>query len=249
MMISRLARKFLLGVCCVGVTTLTVVAKEKVAVLTFDDASASHARYVAPLLKQYGFGATFYVGEFAGFENKTNYMTWAEISQLNAQGFEIGNHTLTHKHVDRMNRAELIDQLVAIEQRCASNYIPRPVSFAYPAYATNATALAVLQERGYRTARVGGGRAYQPGVDNPLLIPSVSGSGAKTNRVIEALAKVQPGQIVVFTFHGAPDLAHPQVSVPPETLQIYLDYLRANQFKVIAMRDLERLNKKSGVSK
>lgn len=246
---SRLFRMVFIGLCYIGSTAWTGIAEEKVAVLTFDDASASHVRHVAPLLKQYGFGATFFVGEYPGFENKTNYMTWAEISQLNAQGFEIGNHTLTHKHVDRMTRAELIDQLVAIEQRCASNNIPRPVSFAYPAYVTNAMALAVLQDRGYRTARVGGGRAYQPGVDNPLLIPSVSGSGSKTNRVIEALAKVQPGQIVVFTFHGAPDLAHPQVSVPPETFQIYLDYLRANQFKVVAMRDLDRLNNKREVSK
>jgi peptidoglycan/xylan/chitin deacetylase (PgdA/CDA1 family) len=30
-------------------------------VLTFDDSVASHATFVAPLLKKYGFGATFFV--------------------------------------------------------------------------------------------------------------------------------------------------------------------------------------------
>ena len=35
-------------------------------VLTFDDSVASHATYVAPLLKKHGFGATFYITE--GFE-------------------------------------------------------------------------------------------------------------------------------------------------------------------------------------
>lgn len=238
---NRVMRAVLATVCGVGLTAGTGLAAERVAVLTFDDASASHARHVAPLLKQYGFGATFFVGEYPGFENKTNYMTWAEISELSKQGFEIGNHTLTHKHVDRMKREAFVAELEAIEQRCAKHGIPRPVTFAYPAYVTNAMSLAVLQERGYRYARTGGGRAYQPGVDHRLLVPSVSGSGANTNRVIGALASVQPGQAVVLTFHGVPDLAHPQVAVPSETFQVYLDYLRANRFKVIEMRDLKKL--------
>ena len=37
---------------------------DRVVVLTFDDAVVSHATHVAPLLRQYGFGATFYVVEF-----------------------------------------------------------------------------------------------------------------------------------------------------------------------------------------
>ena len=32
----------------------------RVVVLTFDDAIASHSRLVRPILKQYGFGATFF---------------------------------------------------------------------------------------------------------------------------------------------------------------------------------------------
>ena len=38
---------------------------DKVIVLTFDDAVVSHATYVAPLLKKYGFGATFYIADFS----------------------------------------------------------------------------------------------------------------------------------------------------------------------------------------
>ena len=33
-------------------------------VLTFDDAVSSHATFVAPLLKKYGFGGTFFICEF-----------------------------------------------------------------------------------------------------------------------------------------------------------------------------------------
>ena len=209
----------------------------RVAVLTFDDACASHARFVGPLLKQYGFGATFFVCEYPGFTNQAHYMTWDEIGQLHRQGFEIGNHTLTHRHVDRMTAAEMNAELDAIDLRCATQGIPRPVSFAYPGYGTNTAALAVLAKRGVRYARAGGGRACRPGEDLPLLIPSVSGSGAGTHRVIEALSRVQPGEVAVLTFHGVPDLAHPKVSVPPETFRVYLDYLRAAGFTVLSMRD------------
>jgi hypothetical protein len=38
-----------------------------------------------------------------------------------------------------------------------------------------------------------------------------------------------------------PDLAHLQVSAPPATYALYLDYLRANHGIVIALRELERL--------
>jgi peptidoglycan/xylan/chitin deacetylase (PgdA/CDA1 family) len=56
---------------------------DKLVVLTFDDASKSHATIAAPLLKKYKFGATFFVTE--GFDmttNKRDYMTWDEIAQL-----------------------------------------------------------------------------------------------------------------------------------------------------------------------
>lgn len=68
----------------------------RVVVLTFDDAVSNHATYVAPLLKRYGFGATFFVCEFPPdfATNKQQYMTWQQIASLAADGFEIGNHTL-----------------------------------------------------------------------------------------------------------------------------------------------------------
>ena len=45
-------------------------------VLTFDDLVASHATFVAPLLKKYGFGATFFITEGFDFaKDKKNYMT------------------------------------------------------------------------------------------------------------------------------------------------------------------------------
>jgi peptidoglycan/xylan/chitin deacetylase (PgdA/CDA1 family) len=187
---------------------------DRLVVLTFDDAALSHATYVAPLLKKYGFGATFFVCEFRDppFADKTKYMSWAQIRGLHRQGFEIASHTLTHKHVNRMSPEQLIAELDSVEQRCQANRIPRPVTFAYPGYDTAPTATATLPALGYQLARAGGSRAYDPATDHPLLIPSFSTSGTDKQKVLEALQQARGGRIVVLTVHGVPDLAHDWVT-------------------------------------
>ena len=56
---------------------------DKLVVLTFDDSAKSHYTTVRPILKRYGFGATFFITEGFDFPtNKTDYMTWEEIAEL-----------------------------------------------------------------------------------------------------------------------------------------------------------------------
>src|SRR3954464_14000751 len=76
-----------------GVSALEPIP-DKLVVLTFDDSVASQFTVVRPLLKEYRFGATFFITEGFGFAtNKTDYMTWEQIAQLHREGFEIGDHT------------------------------------------------------------------------------------------------------------------------------------------------------------
>ena len=75
----------------------TLPLNDKEVVLTFDDSVASHHAVVRPILKRYGFGATFFITEGFSFPtNKQDYMTWAQIAELHRDGFEIGNHTRNH---------------------------------------------------------------------------------------------------------------------------------------------------------
>src|SRR3954469_14130369 len=106
---------------------------DKLVVLTFDDAVASHYSVVRPILQRYGFGATFFISEGFSFPtNKRDYMTWEQIKTLDQDGFEIGNHNRDHLGVTVRTVRQLREQLETINARCASNGIPRPVSFAYP---------------------------------------------------------------------------------------------------------------------
>jgi peptidoglycan/xylan/chitin deacetylase (PgdA/CDA1 family) len=235
----------------------TVVAVEpipdKLVVLTFDDASKSHVTVVAPLLKKYKFGATFFVTE--GFDmvtNKRDYMTWQEIAQLHNDGFEIGNHTRDHMSITDKTVANLVQQVQVINERCQAHGIPAPVSFAYPGNAIAKDAIRVLEHVGIKFARRGGapefpykegrGFAYEPGLDHPLLIPSAG--DARPAWILDdfkrAVNQAKDGKIAVIQFHGVPDTAHDWVNTSKQQFESYLQYLADNRYQVIALRDLSR---------
>jgi peptidoglycan/xylan/chitin deacetylase (PgdA/CDA1 family) len=215
---------------------------DRLVVLTFDDAALTHATYVAPLLRKYGFGATFFVCEFREppFADKTRYMSWAQIRQLHRWGFEVGSHTLTHRHVNKMTERELTAELDSLQGRCRSHRIARPVTFAYPGYDTSPRALPVLRAKGYQLARTGGDRPYNPATDNPLLVPSYTTLATNRLQILAALTQAKNGRIVVLTIHGVPDLAHDWVTTPPALFEEYLKYLHDNYYRVVALRDVAR---------
>jgi peptidoglycan-N-acetylglucosamine deacetylase len=221
-----------------------IAVPDKVIALTFDDASASHAKLVAPMLKEYGFGATFFVCEFPpDFDDKTKYMSWEQIAELHRLGFEIGSHTRSHKHVDKMRPGELELELGYIERKCEERGIPRPTTFAYPAYVSTPEAVRALTNRGYVLSRVGGSRAFDPKKDNPALVPSFSTTGTDAKaaeRVLAAMREARDGRVVVLTIHGVPDTAHPNVTTSPELFEKYLRFLRDEKYTVIALRDLAK---------
>ncbi len=213
---------------------------EKLVVLTFDDAPASHYSVVAPLLKEYGFGATFFVCEFPpNSQDSSLYMNWRQIQALDLMGFEIANHTHTHANVSKLNQKEFNAQLGYIEDKCDSLGIPTPKHFAYPGYGLNSTVLEFLNEKGYHSARAGGSRAYDPLIDHPYLIPSWATDETNKEEIIKALGEAKSGKIVLLTIHGVPDIEHPWVNTPQELFKEYLEFLRSNDYTVISMSELE----------
>lgn len=226
---------------------------DKLVVLTFDDASKSHFTVARPLLKKYGFGATFFVTEGFDFTtNKRDYMSWQEIAQLHRDGFEIGNHTRDHRSVVAETLDQLPLQIESINNRCAEYGIAKPISFAYPGNANTKDALSQLRALGIQFARRGGspeypyregrGFAYEPSLDHPLLIPSAGDARPDwtLDDFIRAVSQARHGRIAVLQFHGVPDTAHDWVSSPVAQFEAYLKYLADHDCQVIAMRDLAR---------
>ncbi len=235
---------------------------DKLVVLTFDDCNKSDRSFVADVVKEHGFGATFYVTEGLGFlRNKKHYTTWEEIVELDRMGFEIGNHTRSHPNVTRLSAEQVTAEIEHIEKRCAEHEIPKPTTFCFPGFSNNLNAVEVLQKMGYQFARRGvrpefadGGQgargpAYDPKVDHPLLVPTTGYAGPKWGmKDLEwAVAEARDGKIAVLCFHGVPALDHPWVNCDPEDFKKYMRFLKDEGCTVIAMRDLAKyVDPKSG---
>jgi len=221
--------------------------------LTFDDSAKSHFTIARPILRDYGFNATFFITEGFDFrENHTDYMTWDEIRQLHEDGFEIGNHTRDHLGITADTVNQLPEQLGGIVERCETFGIPRPVTFAWPGNAWTAKAFPILQEHGIFFARRGGapeypydagrGVAVEPGADHPLLLPS-AGDARPTwtlGQFLQAVQQAQTGRPAILQYHGVPDTAHAWVSSTRETFEACMKYLHAEKYSVIALRDLRK---------
>ncbi len=213
---------------------------DKMVVLTFDDAPASQYSVVVPLLKKYGFNATFFVCEFPpNYRDSSLYMNWRQIRELDRMGFEIASHTRSHARVAQLKKGELIEELKFVEDKCDSLGVSKPVNFAYPGYSLNELVVETLQEQGYIFARAGGSRPYDPLKDHPLLLPSWAMDSTNKTEIMNALTQAKDGKIVILTIHGVPDLEHPWVTTPPELFEEYLKYLSANNYKVVSIRGLE----------
>ena len=226
-------------------------------VLTFDDGNKSDISFVAPTLKDYGFGASFYITEGLGYEadpNKERYVSWEDVRQLHELGFEVGNHTGSHPNMTKLSADEIRSNLELIEQRCEQHGIPRPATFVYPGWSHSLPVLEVLAERQYTFARRGvspehpdggsgaRGRPYDPTEDHPLLIPTTGYAGPEWGfeDLVWAIDQAREGKIAVLTFHGVPAAEHPWVHTDPQDFIRYMDYLKEQGCTVIAMRDLVR---------
>ena len=201
---------------------------DRLVVLTFDDGNKSDITYVAPLLKRYGFSATFYITE--GLGSRERRLTWEEIKRLHEDGFEIGNHTGSHPNIIPLSKEQILDQMEHLEKRCQENGIPSPTTFAYPGGHHDRKSVEVLEKLGYLFARRGAepeypiipdgsrGPVYNPEEDHPLLVPSttVSGPNLDFEDLVWAINQARDGNIAVLTFHGVPDV-YPHCSTKPST--------------------------------
>jgi peptidoglycan/xylan/chitin deacetylase (PgdA/CDA1 family) len=115
---------------------------DKLVVLTFDDGSISQLRNAGPLMKELGFGGTFFITEglkipedkLLPAEERT-FMTWPEVRELEVMGegrFEIANHTEHHAGVVGLSHDELVAELAVIDKRCEEHGLPPTSTFCYP---------------------------------------------------------------------------------------------------------------------
>src|SRR6266849_8634341 len=133
--------------------SVVVSNADRIVVLTFDDAVKSQRTVVAPLLKDLGFGATFFVSHRWMVDDPEHYLTWREIAEIHQMGFEIGNHSWTHPAFSSpKDAARLPAELALVEHELAKVGVSRPTSFAWCGNHFSAEGIQQLTEHGYKLA-------------------------------------------------------------------------------------------------
>jgi peptidoglycan/xylan/chitin deacetylase (PgdA/CDA1 family) len=124
----------------------------KPVILSFDDDWESQYTYGLPLLKKYGFTATFYI--WVAVVGRKHHMTWDEVKELDEAGMQIGCHSLTHPFLQRIRRDEALRREIVVAKQRIEEHIGRPVtSFAYPFGQYNERVVSFVKEAGFTSAR------------------------------------------------------------------------------------------------
>jgi peptidoglycan/xylan/chitin deacetylase (PgdA/CDA1 family) len=129
----------------------------KSVVITLDDGYQSIYEIAYPILKKYGFTATLFIyTNFIG--SAKSAMTWDELRQMKADGFEVGSHSLSHCDLTRKKEGEsdqaflerVNEELVVSKQIIDQKLGQDTVYLAYPYGAYDPAVLALSQEAGYK---------------------------------------------------------------------------------------------------
>ena len=136
---------------------------EKSVAITFDDGTETDLIAAAPILKEAGFNATFYVT--AGFVGNPGYMSSVQLRELHALGFEIGCHSMTHAYLDDLDpqamRREIFDAKKMLEDTIGGTI----EHFSCPGGRYNDQARDLVREAGYLSMATSRVRANSPATD------------------------------------------------------------------------------------
>lgn len=118
-------------------------------IITFDDGYHDVFTNAYPLLKKYGFVATFFIITLLADEGREEYLSWAEIKALHAAGMEIGSHTYTHPDLRGQPYDYIVWQVLGSKEAIEAR-IKEPVRvFAHPSGKYDQQVEEVLKSTGF----------------------------------------------------------------------------------------------------
>jgi peptidoglycan/xylan/chitin deacetylase (PgdA/CDA1 family) len=131
---------------------------EKPVMITFDDGWKNQYQYAAPLLKKYGFVATYFVNpQLIG--RGSAYMTRDMLVTLTADGNDIESHTWTHAALIRKGTESALDfqNRIMRQMTLANTWIAKvvgkkPVALCYPFGFYDTEAISRAKAAGYTVA-------------------------------------------------------------------------------------------------
>lgn len=131
---------------------------DKPVMITFDDGWKNQYEYAAPLLRKYGFVATFFINP-QPIGRGSAYMTRAMVEELAKAGDDIESHTWTHLALTRRNTESQLDfqnrslkQLTLANEWLKQVLGRKPVALCYPFGYYDVEAVSRAMAAGYQVA-------------------------------------------------------------------------------------------------
>jgi peptidoglycan-N-acetylglucosamine deacetylase len=183
---------------------------------TFDDNCPSSLTTIAPLFERYGYPATFFVipGTIKSDEE------WFKWKTLSDRGFEIGNHSMSHRNLTTLDSSGLREEINASFELIKAKLNKAPLSFAPPGHGTSDLVNSFIAEK-HRFNRV---------VSRDFCVSQ--GWISSTTRK-DALSHIQESishkRWYVVTAHGIGDGWEP---ITESMLKTTLDYCKAHDDQV-----------------
>lgn len=199
-------------------------------ILTFDDMRKTQFDIAYPVLKKFGFSATFFVMLFPEKRDADERysMTASELKELSDAGFELGNHTAHHRNPP--DESAMDAELAAVEAHFAAHGFSRPVSFAYAGGPYNPAGAAAARKHACLCARTNEPGVYRPASCDLFHIPAYPVAD-KYPGIFErafAAAEESDDSAVVLIYHGLPDPYAP-ASTEPDAFRAQMEFLHAHR--------------------
>jgi peptidoglycan/xylan/chitin deacetylase (PgdA/CDA1 family) len=122
---------------------------ERPIILTFDDGYRDNYQNAFPLLKEFGYSATFFILTDVTDRSEQGYLTWEMLREMSNAGMDIEVHGREHFDFSNRNHDWLVFHLLGPMQTIEANLGYTPRFIAYPSGSYDSQAIAVAQELGY----------------------------------------------------------------------------------------------------
>jgi peptidoglycan/xylan/chitin deacetylase (PgdA/CDA1 family) len=128
--------------------------------ITFDDGCETDLLYAAPLLKEAGFEATFYIT--AGLLGRKGYLSRSQLRELADLDFEIGSHSMTHPYLSDLDVESVRNELQAPKQALEQITGRAVKHFSCPGGRWSPRVAEVAREAGYESVATSRNCANSP---------------------------------------------------------------------------------------
>lgn len=171
--------------------------------ITFDDGKKSYLTKYYPILKKFGFPASFFIiTSQIGLAGRMNYQ---DLKKLFKAGNEIGSHTHTHPSLPRLNKEQLESEFQK-SNKILAEFKPQTLSYPFGDYNQQVMDIASKYYRGARACGDILGKEEDCGSNKKNIFPYKLKTLALNDSFSRLIKNQKESLWLIFTIHEPPQI-------------------------------------------